>query len=108
MILTLSPERITDPSTTASTRNSLAISGRDLPAPLYLITDVREMTRNSLILEMARQLAHRSCRPKNIPVTDHRKGCRAAAPRGNRCEEHVTVASGHSLPLRWRRLALPL
>src|ERR1035441_8472444 len=53
MILTLSPERITDPSTTASTRNSLAISARDLPARLYRITDVREMTRNSLIREMA-------------------------------------------------------
>src|ERR1035437_6683594 len=51
--LNLAPERITDPSTTASTRNSLAISARDLPARLYRITDVREMTRNRLIREMA-------------------------------------------------------
>src|SRR4029077_16576324 len=41
---------MTDPSTIASTLNSRAISGRAFFAPLYCMTEVREMTRRDLTL----------------------------------------------------------
>ena len=46
-----SPERITEPSTTAWTFNFLAISGTELCVPLNCIDDVREMTRRLWIVE---------------------------------------------------------
>ena len=49
VIRTWSPERSTVPSTTASTFSSRAICGRGLRAPLYTITEVREITRRALI-----------------------------------------------------------
>ncbi len=51
VIRTLSPARYTEPSTTASTSSSLAISGvggRRLP--LNCIAEPREMTRSPLIV----------------------------------------------------------
>ena len=45
------PSRITDPSTMASTRSILAISGTESCVSLKRITDVREMTRTSGIPE---------------------------------------------------------
>src|ERR1051326_6863533 len=45
VIRTRSPARITEPSTTASTPNSLAISGSAFCAFLYCITEVRQITR---------------------------------------------------------------
>src|SRR5438876_10966904 len=50
---TLWSDRATEPSTTASTRNSLAMARKDLRAPLYLIADVREITRSEVILDTA-------------------------------------------------------
>src|SRR6266513_1319145 len=44
VIPTLSPERCTAPSTTASTPNSLAICGSSFFVRLYCITEVREIT----------------------------------------------------------------
>ena len=49
MIPTLSPERCTAPSTTASTPSSLAICGSNFFVPLYCITEVREITLSALI-----------------------------------------------------------
>ena len=41
---TVSPERVNEPSTTASTPSSRAISRSRCFVPLYCIADVREMT----------------------------------------------------------------
>jgi hypothetical protein len=49
VIRTRSPERNTLPSTTASTFSSAAICANGLRTPLYVITEVREITRNALI-----------------------------------------------------------
>src|SRR5258708_4468176 len=49
VIRTLSPERATEPSTTASTLRARAISARGFRVFLYCIADVREITRSDLI-----------------------------------------------------------
>ncbi len=49
VILTLSPARSTDPSTTPSTSRALAISFRDFLDPLKGMTEVREITRRERI-----------------------------------------------------------
>ena len=61
LILTLSPKRKTDPSTTASTFNSRAMSGTDRSVPLNCITDVREITVSAPI--WASSVISRSCMP---------------------------------------------
>ena len=48
---TLSPARRTDPSSTVDTESSEAISANRLVRPLYVITDVREMTLRSRIFD---------------------------------------------------------
>ena len=58
---TRSPERCTEPSSTASTFSALAMSLSDLPERLYCIDDVREITRSARIF--ARSLISRSVMP---------------------------------------------
>ncbi len=50
---TLSPARATVPSSTASTFSSRPISGEGFLSFLYLITDIREVTRRELICASA-------------------------------------------------------
>src|ERR1700679_3935121 len=57
-----------DPSTTASTFNSRAISGRLFLAPLYCMTEVPEMTRSEPIL--ARSVINWSVMPSTKNSSD--------------------------------------
>ena len=59
---TLSPTRMTEPSTTASTLSALAISGVGGRCdPLYCMTEPREITRSALTV--ARSVVSSSVRP---------------------------------------------